>query len=65
MTETLDMEFGYNLIDTGSSDDYYTPAHIFEALGIEFDLDVASPEGGIPWIPANVVEDTCTRQVRE
>ena len=52
MTEQLDMAFGYNLIDTGSSDDYYTPSHIFEALGIEFDLDVAAPDGGIPWIPA-------------
>jgi hypothetical protein len=26
----------------GSTDDYYTPAFIFEALGVEFDLDVAS-----------------------
>ena len=35
-----------------SSDDHYTPAWIFETLGLNFDLDVASPPGGIPWIPA-------------
>jgi len=35
-----------------SSDDYYTPAWIFETLGLTFDIDVASPPGGIPWIPA-------------
>jgi hypothetical protein len=35
-----------------TSDDYYTPAWIFETLGLTFDLDVASPPGGIPWIPA-------------
>jgi len=35
-----------------SSDDHYTPAWIFETLGLTFDLDVASPPGGIPWIPA-------------
>ena len=35
-----------------TSDDYYTPAHIFEALGLRFDLDVCSPPGGVPWVPA-------------
>lgn len=35
-----------------TSDDYYTPAWVFERMGIEFELDVASPPGGIPWIPA-------------
>ena len=35
-----------------TSDDYYTPAWVFERMGIEFDLDVAAPPGGIPWIPA-------------
>lgn len=34
-----------------TSDDYYTPSWVFERMGIEFDLDVASPPGGIPWIP--------------
>ena len=35
-----------------TSDDYYTPAWVFETMGLTFDLDVASPPGGIPWIPA-------------
>jgi hypothetical protein len=35
-----------------TSDDYYTPAWVFERMGIDFDLDVCSPSGGIPWIPA-------------
>lgn len=33
-------------------DDYYTPKHVFEALGLEFDLDVCAPPNGVPWIPA-------------
>ena len=35
-----------------TNDDYYTPAWLFEDMGVEFDLDVASPPGGVPWIPA-------------
>ena len=35
-----------------TSDDYYTPAWIFDALKLTFDIDVASPPGGIDWIPA-------------
>lgn len=35
-----------------TSNDYYTPAWIFDVMALEFDLDVASPPGGIPWIPA-------------
>jgi hypothetical protein len=35
-----------------TSDDYYTPAWVFERMGLTFDLDVASPPAGIPWIPA-------------
>lgn len=35
-----------------TTDDHYTPAWIFEAMGLEFDLDVAAPPGGVPWIPA-------------
>lgn len=44
------------LFDAGqeqlTSDDYYTPAWIFERMGLTFDIDVCSPPGGIPWIPA-------------
>lgn len=35
-----------------TSDDYYTPRWLFEALGLSFDVDVAAPPGGVPWIPA-------------
>lgn len=35
-----------------TSDDYYTPAWVFERMGIEFDLDVCAPPGGPPFVPA-------------
>jgi hypothetical protein len=31
-----------------TSDDCYTPRWVFDAMGLEFDLDVAAPPGG-PW----------------
>lgn len=35
------------------SKEWYTPTYIFDALGIEFDLDPASPgQKTVPWIPA-------------
>jgi hypothetical protein len=52
MTNHLDMDFGHELIDHGTSDDYYTPPYVFKALNVEFDLDVSAPPGGVPWIPA-------------
>ena len=37
----------------GATDEWYTPPHVFEALGTEFSVDVASPGAEItPWIPA-------------
>jgi hypothetical protein len=36
----------------GQSDEWYTPAYIFDALGVRFDLDVAAPYGGGPHVPA-------------
>lgn len=36
-----------------STDDWYTPAWIFDAMQIRFDLDVAAPKDGVPWIPAD------------
>lgn len=37
----------------GQSDEWYTPPHVFEALGCTFDLDVAHPGlDVVPWIPA-------------
>jgi len=34
------------------NDSLFTPPEIFESLGLQFDLDVCSPTGGLPWIPA-------------
>lgn len=34
-----------------TTDDYYTPKWIFDALGIEFDIDVACPPQGSPHTP--------------
>jgi hypothetical protein len=28
----------------GATDEWYTPRHVFEAMGVEFDLDVAAPD---------------------
>ena len=37
----------------GATDEWYTPPHVFEALGCRFDMDVASPGQYVtPWIPA-------------
>ena len=39
--------------------DWYTPKHIFDSMGLTFDLDPCAPvtEGnaGVPWIPAKKV----------
>ena len=32
--------------------EWYTPPWLFAALGLEFDLDPASPIGGLAWVPA-------------
>jgi hypothetical protein len=34
-----------------TSDDYYTPKWVFDALGEKFDLDVCAPPGGGPFVP--------------
>ena len=37
----------------GATDEWYTPLHVFDSLGCEFDMDVASPGRDVtPWIPA-------------
>jgi hypothetical protein len=37
----------------GATDEWYTPLHIFKALGCRFNVDVASPGQHVtPWIPA-------------
>jgi len=37
----------------GATDERRTPAYIFEALGVEFDLDVAAPAEGPRHVPAH------------
>ena len=39
--------------DYQENNEYYTPPQVFELLGLRFDLDVCSPAGGVPWIPAD------------
>lgn len=41
----------FDVEDALDSDAWYTPAWIFDGLGVTFDLDVASPDGGLPWLP--------------
>jgi hypothetical protein len=40
--------------DTNNSgqEAWYTPEWVFDGLGMTFDLDVAAPPGGVPWVPA-------------
>jgi len=47
----LDLQIGVDIVDNGTTDDHYTPAFIFESLKLTFDIDVAAPIGGVPWIP--------------
>ena len=42
----------FNLPPLDYSDEWWTPPHIFDALGVEFDLDPCAPDGGVPWVPA-------------
>ena len=37
----------------GETDDWYTPRYIFDALGEEFDIDVAAPRDGPRHVPCN------------
>lgn len=36
----------------GTTDEWYTPPHVFKALGCTFDMDVATTHPPIPWVPA-------------
>ena len=38
---------------SGESDEWHTPLYIFEALDLQFDLDVAAPIEGPRYVPAN------------
>lgn len=38
----------------GATDEWWTPPHVFEALGLEFDLDPCAPSlPDAPWLPGN------------
>jgi DNA N-6-adenine-methyltransferase Dam len=41
-----------HLPNEGKTSEWYTPPHIFERLGLTFDLDPCAPNGGVPWVPA-------------
>jgi hypothetical protein len=41
-----------SVTESVTMNDYYTPQWLFDAMGLEFDIDVAAPAHGIPWIPA-------------
>jgi hypothetical protein len=43
---------GSHQATVGNTVEWYTPPGIFDALGLEFDLDPCAPVGGLPWIPA-------------
>ena len=47
MSNRLDLVFDDETINNETTDDYYTPPFIFEALGLHFDLDVSGPAGGV------------------
>jgi len=37
----------------GASQEWYTPPHVFKALGVTFDMDVATTNPPVPWVPAS------------
>jgi hypothetical protein len=57
--------FGVATDYKGKNDECFTPPEVFEALGIDFDLDVCAPVGGVPWVPAArhyTIEDDALKQ---
>lgn len=48
--EDLRVELGY--VEDRLKDQFFTPAWVFEAMELQFDIDVAAPDGGVEWIPA-------------
>lgn len=45
----------------GATSEWYTPPHVFRALGCGFDTDVASPGQSVtPWIPAHNFIQACS-----
>lgn len=53
MAVTKSLRTGFSHERAGGPTEWYTPPRVFEALGIEFDLDPCSPGASVvPWIPA-------------
>lgn len=54
--------------DASPGDERYTPAWVFEGMGVEFDIDLAAPPGGVSWIPAQTywtkTDDSLTKDWR-
>jgi hypothetical protein len=48
----MTFNLGHTAKNYKPNNDIYTPPYVFKQLGLEFDLDVCAPEGGLPWIPA-------------
>lgn len=42
---------GHSRPNDGESNEWYTPPEVFDALGVEFDLDPCAPQGGVEWVP--------------
>ena len=51
-TEVIGQTPMFGEIEDRTTDNVWTPAGLFDQLGLVFDIDVASPVGGVPWIPA-------------
>ena len=48
----------------GASDEWFTPAYVFEAMAVRFDLDVAAPAGLTTHVPADrfITENSLTTE---
>lgn len=47
------LQLGRSSKSRGTNDECFTPPEVFSALAIRFNLDVAAPPGGVPWVPAD------------
>ena len=51
----------------GQSDEWYTPPEVFNAIGLRFDMDVASPGASVvPWVTADehITSESLTKEWR-
>lgn len=54
VSQTARIGMGGSLYDGLTTAEWYTPPHVFDALGLRFHLDPCAPPGGVPWLPAAV-----------